>query len=315
VSCPANLKTPMSLRYFIPETNPGFLKKIFFRPVPDFPETVLLETRSGCNGLCIFCPYDEVKDTLPKGEMEEAVFRKVVEDLSGHKPKNLIPCFLNEPLLDPKLIERLRYIRENAPATRINLTTNASLLTPDKAAILVDEGLLYEINISFQGISREVYEQSMPGLSFDRTKKNVEHLIDYVRNRRKRRPQITVTMVRTTLVEPEIKKALAYWEEKGVKARVLTYENRSGETDEEIAAGNLIPYDACKRPFNTVVITFDGKVVLCCVDYKRKMVMGDLHEESLYDIWNGGKFREVRRLFLDRRKDRIPACRDCRIAD
>ncbi len=247
--------------------------------------------------------------------MEESIFQKVVKGLAGHKPKNLIPCFLNEPLLDPNLIERLRYIRKNAPATRINLTTNASLLTPDKAAILVDEGLLYEINISFQGISSEVYEQSMPGLSFDRTKKNVENLIDYVRNRRKRRPQITVTMVRTTLVEPEIKKALTYWEAKGVKARVLPYENRSGETDEEIAAGNLIPYDACKRPFNTVVITFDGKVVLCCVDYKRKMVMGDLHDQSLYEIWNGKKFREVRRLFLEKRKASIPACRNCRISD
>jgi len=160
-----------------------------------------------------------------------------------------------------------------------------------------------------------VYEQSMPGLSFDRTKKNVEHLIDYVRNRRKRRPQITVTMVHTSIVAPEIRKALTYWKERGVKARVLTYENRSGETDEAIAAGNLIPYDSCKRPFNTAVITFDGKVVLCCVDYKRKMIMGDLHEESLYEIWNGERFREVRRLFLDRRKDRIPACRDCRIAD
>ncbi len=303
------------MRYYLPDESPGLIKRLFFKPVPDFPETVLLETSSGCNGLCVFCPYEEVKDSLPKGRMEEEVFQKVVDEIARFRPKSLIPCFLNEPLLDPHLIERLQYIRRHAPATRINLTTNGSLLTKEKIAVLVDGGLLHEINISFQGISKEVYETSMPGLNFERTKENVEHLIRYVQKQGKKEPEITVTMVHTQIVAPEVKKALDYWKGLGVKARVLDYENRSGETNDTIATDQMLPYDACKRPFNTAVITFDGKVVLCCVDYKRKMIMGDLHEESLHEIWEGAKFREVRRLFLSKRRDEIPACRDCRIAE
>jgi len=305
----------MTLRYYLPEDPPGLLRRLLLKPVSDFPETVLLETSSGCNGLCIFCPYEEVKDSLPKGRMEEEIFRKVVDEIARFRPKNLIPCFLNEPLLDPRLIERLQYIRSHAPATRINLTTNGSLLTKEKVAALVDGDLLHEINISFQGISKQVYEASMPGLTFEKTRANVEYLIRYVRQQEKREPEITVTMVHTKVVEPELREAVEYWKGLGVKARVLGYENRSGETDDKIAADQMLPYDACKRPFNTAVITFDGKVVLCCVDYKRKMVMGDLHEESLHAIWKGPRFREVRRLFLAKRRNDIPACRDCRIAE
>jgi radical SAM protein with 4Fe4S-binding SPASM domain len=305
----------MSLRYYLPDTNPGILKRWFSKAVPNFPETVLLETRSGCNGLCIFCPYGEVKDILPKGEMEEEIFQNVVDELARYRPKNLIPCFLNEPLLDKNLIAKLRYIRSHAPRTRVNLTTNASLLTEEKTAAFVDENLLHEINISFQGISKEAYERSMPGLSYETTKKNVEHLIGYIRRQGKKEPEITVTMVHTKIVAPEIQKALSFWKKKGVKARVLHYENRSGETDDGIATEKMLPYDTCKRPFNTAVITFDGKVVLCCVDYKRKMIMGDLHEQSLYKIWNGERFREVRKLFLLKKRGEVPACRNCRIAD
>jgi len=303
------------MRYYLPEEAPGFFRRIFSKPLPAFPETILLETSSGCNGLCVFCPYEEVKDTLPKGRMDEDIFRKVVDEIARFRPKNLIPCFLNEPLLDSRLNERLQYIRRHAPKTRVNLTTNASLLTEDKITALVDGGILHEINISFQGISKRVYETSMPGLNFERTKENVEQLIRYVRKHGRKEPEITVTMVHTRIVAPELKEARDYWKRLGVKVRVLDYENRSGETDDTIAVEEMLPYDACKRPFNTAVITFDGKVVLCCVDYKRKMVMGDLHEESLYDIWNGMKFREVRRLFLSKRRNQIPACRNCRIAE
>ncbi len=274
-----------------------------------------METHSGCNGLCIFCPYEQVRDTLPQGEMEEAIFHKVVDELAEYRPKSLIPCFLNEPLLDSNLIKKFSYIHQRAPKTRINLTTNASLLTEEKTASLVDEGFLNEINISFQGISKEVYERSMPGLSYDRTRKNVEYLIHYVQNKKERLPAITITMVRTKIVAPEIRKALAYWKKMGVKSRVLDYENRSGEVNDQISANTTLPYNTCKRPFNTVVIAFDGKVVLCCVDYKRKMIMGDLHEESLHKIWNGVKFQDVRRLFLSGRREDIPACKACRIAD
>lgn len=305
----------MTLRYYLPDENPGLLERWFKKPVPDFPETVLLETSSGCNGLCVFCPYQEVKDTFPKGRMQEEIFQQVVDEIARFRPKSLIPCFLNEPLLDPGLVERFKYIRCHAPETRINLMTNASLLTKGKVADLLDGDLLHEINISFQGISRKVYEASMPGLNYERTKENVEQLIRYVEQQGKKGPEITVTMVRTRIVAPEVKEALDHWKGLGVKARVLDYENRSGEIDDTIATKEMLPYDACKRPFNTAVITFDGKVVLCCVDYKRKMVMGDLHEESLYNIWNGMKFREVRRLFISKRRNEIPACRNCRIAE
>jgi len=33
-------------------------------------------------------------------------------------------------------------------------------------------------------------------------------------------------------------------------------------------------------------ILYNGDVVLCCMDWKREVILGNIREESLYNIWN-----------------------------
>ena len=39
------------------------------RPIPTFPRTIQIQTFTGCNADCIFCPYGETYDKQPKGKM------------------------------------------------------------------------------------------------------------------------------------------------------------------------------------------------------------------------------------------------------
>jgi len=55
--------------------------------------------------------------------------------------------------------------------------------------------------------------------------------------------------------------------------------------------------------------------VLCCVDLTRRMVVGDLNKEDLYQIWNSERFHEIRMKFLSGRAGEISLCRDCHIAE
>lgn len=295
-------------------------KSLFHLPVPSFPHTVLLETQTDCNAACVFCSYSQHKDRLPKGRISDELFNKILVQLAEHRPKYLIPCFFNEPLLDKNLEERLSLIKEKIPKIKINLATNASLLFPEQARAFLAlrpgrSALLHRLNISFQGISRQKYEQSMPGLSFRQTLENVEYLLKFAKENRLREPKITLTMVNTQIIAGEAEKASRFWRARGAEFRLLPYEDRAGTVDSSGLARNLRPYRTCRRPFNTAVILFDGKVVLCCVDLTRRMVVGDLNKEDLYQIWNSRRFQEIRMKFLSGRAGEISLCRDCHIAE
>jgi len=292
----------------------NLIDSVFKKKVPVFPETVLLETHSGCNGLCVFCPYEDIEKNLPKGRMEQGLFSRIVDELALFNAKKIIPCFINEPLLDSTLLGKLAYIREKTPKTAISLTTNASLLTEEKIRKILDENLADEINISFQGISKAAYERSMKGLSFDKTLKNVKTLLS-LRGNGPKRPVVVITTVETNIVEAELNSARAFWEGMGADFKTLPFETRSGDVTERLRmSGKEVCQMHCKRPFNTMVISFDGLVPICCVDYTRRVVLGDVNKESIHQIWNGGRFSEVRKKLTEGRAKEIPACRDCRMA-
>jgi MoaA/NifB/PqqE/SkfB family radical SAM enzyme len=74
------------------------------------------------------------------------------------------------------------------------------------------------------------------------------------------------------------------------------------------------PWSRCRRPWNSTYVTAHGKVLPCCIapfahsDFQG-MVLGDLTERSLQEIWRGEEYRRFReRLGSD---DPHPCCRTC----
>lgn len=308
----------MARKYFIrKEGSPlrNLALSLVRKETPAFPDTVLLETSSGCNGICVFCPYESIRESLPKGRMDDALFTRIVDELAEHRVKKVIPCFINEPLLDPRLPDRLAAIREKCPGTVISLTTNASQLAGEKARRILEENLADELNISFQGLSRESYETSMRGLSFERTMENVTSFLSM--RGKNPRPSVTVTTVETNIVQAELREARNFWNSLGADFRSLPFETRSGDVQDSLKRTDreLSTVRFCRRPFNTMVITFDGIVPICCVDYTRKTVLGNVNNDTIERIWNGPAFQDVRRKFLGRRSAEIPACRNCKVAE
>lgn len=59
-----------------------------------------------------------------------------------------------------------------------------------------------------------------------------------------------------------------------------------------------------------LLITWTGDVILCCEDYHRKYVLGNIREQTAKEIWNSKKNRTLRRQL--RKKDfRLPICKAC----
>lgn len=317
-----NVLRRLKTRFYVPSPEDPLPARLWrsatSRRVPEFPRTVQFETHSVCNGACVFCPYPESAKTQPMGFMARELFEKIVEEVAKHPIRRISPFLNNEPFLDPDMVQKLRYIRERVPGARIVLTTNGSRLDAATVDALLERDVLHSLFISFQGVEKEAYEASMKGsLVFERTLANVENLIErWKAAGGTRRFRIVVTMVATNQVD--LDRAAGYWRARGVESQWTALENRGGNV---AAATALAPagrpfggFGDCTRLFKQAYILFNGDMVLCCTDYTRKMVLGNVTESSIEEVWNGPKARAARRLFAEGRYDAIPLCGSCEIS-
>ncbi|MCD6385094.1 radical SAM protein [Candidatus Sumerlaeota bacterium] len=271
------------------------------RPLPDFPTDAQIQTITGCNARCIFCPAGKTKRRIIPGQkMPEKLYYKIIDELLDRGITRISPYLMNEPLLDKRLPELIYYItqrKSNNTFTKLN--TNGALLTEDMAKGILDSGL-DRLNFSVHGIVPEIYEKTMVGLKLDVVLRNIDRFLELKRNGNYKKPRVRVTMVKTRVLEPQIPRILAYWGERGVKVNLQPLENRVNKQieNQKLELREFEPFTWCNRMFEQVYILADGRLVLCCVDWEQTTIMGDLREQTLYEIWHSEKYRRYRQRFL-----------------
>lgn len=81
------------------------------------------------------------------------------------------------------------------------------------------------------------------------------------------------------------------------------------------AGGAAPPSDAlaghrCAKPFREMAVRWDGKVALCCEDFRGGYVIGDLTQTPADTLWNHPRFQAARRRLYRGRRD-FGACQGC----
>ncbi|SFM45666.1 radical SAM/SPASM domain-containing protein [Thermodesulforhabdus norvegica] len=305
-------------RYYIPEDNAGFMDKVWRfiskkeLPAWSFPRVIQIQTVAGCNAFCIFCPHGKTKRPLPKGRMDWDLYRTIIDECVRHRMWRISPYLMNEPLLDPEIGERIRYIssKKRFPTyTKIN--TNASLLTEEVARDLLDSGLDV-LTCSVHGIVKEKYEKTMVGLKLEKVLDNIDRFLELKAKLRKKKPELRVTMIRTKLIEPDVEKIREYWKRRGVRVSIRPMSNRANPqiADLGVSARPLEPFSWCVRPMEQAYVNVRGELLLCCNDWEQTTILGDLKTQSLEEAWNGDRYREIRRRLLDGRVQGL-LCEKC----
>lgn len=98
----------------------------------------------------------------------------------------------------------------------------------------------------------------------------------------------------------------------------MDWDSQSDKDFSQMGKDNLLESDyfskkkeVCPFPFYTLVIHSDLRVSVCCVDWSKSLIIGDLRNESLTDIWHGENLLELQLKHLRREKHRISACKNC----
>lgn len=286
-----------------------------------FPNNIQIETTSSCNAKCGFCPYPETSQTQPQGQMDDALFESLVDQISRHPVDLIQPFQNNDPLMDKKIVPRLELLIRKNPGSRIMITTNGYLLRPELARTLAAIGL-HTIHISSNGLTSSVYRQTM-GIDGYTVIKNINYLWDQIRKAGSP-TKLVVTSVLMKANKSEIEHMRRYWRSRGVMFYVNPLNNRAGNLTEERFI-QLLPFDeqanrdqlmqlnmsGCPSIYSFMGILWNGDVVRCCQDWRRARVMGNAREQSLESIWHGDHYRWMRAMSDAGRLNEVELCHEC----
>lgn len=174
-----------------------------------WPNTVMLALTRVCNVDCVFCPYRYV-DRSAKVHMPDDLFEKVLHDLEEAKVRRvMLSPNVGEPLLAPRFLEKVMRLREHG-VRFVELTTNASCLHKVGVDAILSEGP-DQINLSFPGFDKEMYERDLHVRFYDQTRANVLELLR--RNHALGRPRVVNLLLRgdtgldRLLAAPEMEEA------------------------------------------------------------------------------------------------------------
>lgn len=274
-----------------------------------------------CNFKCQYCTMSIepnkrgfISDVV---KMENILFIKCIEDCLKFKSKIKVLRFvgMGEPLLHKQLPLMIKNASNSGVFERIEVITNASLLTKQMSDDLISSGLT-KLLISIQGTSAGKYAAvSGIKLDFDEFRRNIKYFYDNRGNNCK----VHIKIVDCAL-DNFIDKASFYRlfgdmcdtigvEYVGPIHHGVDYNSRMGEAGVNQYGDKLTSISICSQPFYMMQINPDGNVVPCySIEYP--VILGNCYNESLYDIWHGKNFNQFRLKILHGIDD-VDVCKDC----
>ncbi len=311
----------------------GFLQYIIFikrvveytvkRNSLPFPSAFCIQTINACNASCIMCPLTQTAKKTPI-LMSDELFEKIIKEIEQEQLKfTYIYLFLqNEPLIDKDIFKKFRLIKKISKGKiKTGLVTNGSLFTKGKIREFVQSGL-DELIFSIDAVTEKTYKKVRQGLNFKDVLNNIKNVInsDFI-------GYLAVKFVVQKDNMAELEQFKKYWLSKGIPVQITDLRNRSGDLNsfDDIRLddknhtffGDVISFvmrrmiRGCSTPLTTFNIMSNGDVILCCDDFNNKLILGNVHELSIKEIWNSKNYKKIREMLFKGEFEKIPACRTC----
>lgn len=211
-----------------------------------------------------------------------------------------------EPTLNPFLIRNLEIIRELVPKIQVTLFTNGSQLlkSPQYLIEILDAGCNI-LNIDCYG-GEPAYQKYLK--LAESLREEGEFEIKDFREFTAYKKYPSGHKMRVVNLVPDVKFG---------DVDVRQIHNFAGAANQEYLESlpaykqKELPLEKkCVRPFRELTVYTNGDINLCCQDWRGQCILGNLHEQTLDEIWYGEKHLQYLQSLYQKDRNYTP-CDEC----
>ena len=256
------------------------------------PVYYILEPTNRCNYACGICP-NRLYTEDEKGFMPIELFERIINQIKDYA--EVIQLYwVGEPLLHPEISKMIALCKRHTSA-KIMISTNGSLLSEDVILNLISNRLDKLIVSMDAAESEEIYRMIRINGDLLTLNGNVMALLNHASEL-----DITLQFILTNTNETEKEKFIKKWDKRGVKISIqclYTWANQLSELrDESFYLSPMVgtTQTACSDLWYKMPIHWNGKVSRCFFDWSFNNTIGDANTQSIAEIWNSDKLRQLR---------------------
>ncbi|ANR71327.1 hypothetical protein AXF19_10300 [Selenomonas sp. oral taxon 126] len=287
------------------------------------PLSVILDLSERCNFRCSYCFRSGEKDAswsfAAAGElMSPEVFEKAARQLQDFPQKLKLVSLSGhgEPLCNPHLVDMVRLLKQLNVAERIDMHTNASLLTEDNAARIAQAGFS-RIVVSLQGLDAAAYQRTCSAnIDFQRFCNHLKLMYETKAEDLKIHIKIADAAFGNEAVQEGKRRFYELFDGIAdsifVESVVPLWQNIDVKADKNV---NKYAYecgkvDYCPLVFYKMFVAPDGGIYPC-TSLPPPMSLGNIHDTTLQLAWNSRQRLDFLKEHLRLTRYRHSSCKEC----
>ena len=290
-----------------------------FEVETEFPMFLQIETNQLCNLKCPSCPIgnpEAHEKYITTEKMPWSIYEKIILEGEKYKCPSVEPQGTNEPLLDHDLEKQIKFASDHG-FIDIMLNSNGTLLSESRARSILKSGIT-RIRFSLDAATKETYEKVRLGAQYDVTMKNIERFLKIKKEENYELPVVGVNFVKQRANEHEEEKFVENWIDKVDFLVIQEFQAPDLENDysdfissESDYREKLIDTFRCQQPWQRVQIRSTGDVCPCCAFFSSELSLGNIRDETIYDLWNGQEMKNLRQLHKNGSYAENSWCKKC----
>ena len=264
------------------------------------PTNLAVESTDACNLDCPFCLYgvsgsegsNKHTDLVrKKGYMDWELFSKIIPEADAFGITMVQLHFQGEPLLHQKLPDMIRLVKKHGMFCQF--FTNGLLMTDKLADRILDAGV-DRVRFSVDGATQETYQKNRVGGDFEKVRRIMRMFHEKSRGT-KTIAEWQVIAMRNNEHELELAEKMAadigigfFWKSVATdKPHEMTIDPKYHRQP------RLKP---CQDIYVIYNILWNGDVVPCCRDSNGSVILGNVRENTLEEVWNSERYRRARKV-------------------
>jgi MoaA/NifB/PqqE/SkfB family radical SAM enzyme len=280
------------------------------------------ETTNACNMRCEMCPRTTMM-TRKTETIDNEAFKRIMEqvkpfsetswlnwqefveenyhvqrdDMSENHfflhviPKVIVLHGYGDPLLDKHMAERIGFLSErNIPSY---FSCNPANINIERTRGMFENGLDY-IKYSVESVDDIRHKEIRGSASnFMDSYRKILQLLE-MKEKYNYKTTIVITMLNLKTWQQNdfqsLKKAF-----QGLNVYIyMKSQDQQWYQNKYVGTESIHWQEFCQFPWTSMTIKSNGEAAMCVEDFNNEIILGNAKTESLYDIWNGEKYRQLR---------------------